>query len=89
MLSQTTENVLKNVRPDSEDLRPEEERVYNLLTVFVGSMDSDQLLKFLHFVTGSTVTPVVKGIKVCFNTTKGLSCVPTASTCSNTLNIST
>ena len=46
VLSQTTENVLKNVRPDSEDLRPEEERVYNFLTVF---QSSDYRIQYMPF----------------------------------------
>ena len=89
VLSPTSENVLKNMQPECEDLRPKEERVYHFLTIYIGSMDGDQLLKFLHFVTGSTVTPVGKGIKVCFNPAQGLSRAPSASTCSNTLTIST
>ena len=89
VLSPTCANVLKNVRAECEDLRPEEERVYNFLTVYIGGLDGDQLLKFLHFVTGSTSTPLGKGIMVSFNSSQGLSCAPHASTCNNTLTIST
>lgn len=67
VLSPTCANVLKNVRAECEDLRPEKERVYNFLTVYIGGLDGDQLLKFLHFVTGSTSTPLGKGIIVSFN----------------------
>lgn len=63
--------------------------MYNFLTVYLGGLDGDQLLKFLHFVTGSTSTPVGRGIVVSFNSSQGLCRAPRASTCNNTLNIST
>ena len=89
VLSLTFAHVLKNVRAECEDLIPEEERVYNFWTVYIGGLDGDQLLKFLHFVTGSTSTPLGKGIMVSFNSSQGLSRAPLASTCNNTLTIST
>ena len=78
VLSPISANVLKNVRAECEDLRPKEERVYNFLTVYIGGLDGDQLLKFLHFVAGSTSTPLSKGIMVSFNSSKGLSRAPHA-----------
>ncbi|KAK3729313.1 hypothetical protein QZH41_011440 [Actinostola sp. cb2023] len=88
-LSPTCETVLQKLKKGSEDLRLEEVRVFNFLTIYVGSMDSNLLRRFLHFVTGSTATPRKPGIKVCFNGAQGLSRVPCASTCSSTLTIST
>ena len=77
VLSATCANVLKNVRTECEDLsRPEEERVYNYLTVYIGGLDGGQLLKFLHFVTGSTSFPLGKGIMVSFNSSQGLNVHP-------------
>ena len=40
-------------------------------------------------MTGSTSTPLGKGIMVSFNSSQGLSRAPHASTCNNTLTIST
>ena len=37
VLSPTCANVLKNVRAEYEDLRPEEEREYKFLTVYIGA----------------------------------------------------
>jgi hypothetical protein len=88
-LSPTWEKVLQKLKKECEDLRPEQQRVFTFLTIYVGSMDNNLLQRFLHFVTGSTATPRFPGIKVCFNGALGLNRVPCASTCSGTLTVST
>ena len=39
VLSPTCENILKSMRPECADLRPDEDRVYFFSTVYIGSMD--------------------------------------------------
>lgn len=84
-LTPTCDKVLQRIQPEMEDLRPSEQRVFHFLTSFVGNMDSEHLLRFVRFVTGSTCTPR-RPILVCFNGSVGLDRAPRAATCSCTLN---
>jgi len=44
--SPTCANMLKNIRAECEDLRPEEEWGYNLLTIYIGDLDVISCLSF-------------------------------------------
>ncbi|XP_020916898.1 uncharacterized protein LOC110254267 [Exaiptasia diaphana] len=87
-LTPTPGKVLKKLLKEHEDLRAEQQRVFNFLTIYVGDMDTNHLRQFLRFVTGSTSTPRKPGIKVSFNGAQSLSRFPSASTCSSTLILS-
>ncbi|KAK3722360.1 hypothetical protein QZH41_003617 [Actinostola sp. cb2023] len=87
-LSPTTRKTIESLQPESSDLKPEQQRVYNFLLRYIGNMDREQLLRFLRFVTGATCAPQ-KPIKVFFNGATGMNRVPNASTCSSTLTIPT
>lgn len=88
-LSPTPEKVLQNVSKYSEDLTSEQQRVFNYLTIYIGDMNTTCLRRFLHFVTGSSASPRRQGITVAFNRAESFSCVPTVSTCSSTITLST
>ena len=76
----TCDKVMQRIQPEMEDLRPSEQCVFYFPTSFVGNMDSEQLIRFVRFVTGSTCTPP-RPILVCFNGSVGLDRAPRAATC--------
>ena len=63
-------------------------RVFGYLLSFVGSLDCDQLRRFLRFVTGGS-TVLGTEIEVTFNTLDGFARRPISHTCTCTLEIST
>lgn len=83
----TVPGVLSALKTQQEDLRPEEETVFYYLQDYVRSLDTDELLNFLLFVTASIHMP--DEISVSFVGTFGLSRRPVAHTCANLLEIST
>ncbi len=64
-----------------------QEKVFNFLLTFVGSMKRNEAQQFLRFVTGSSVCFAVN-ISVSFNTLSGFTRRPIAHTCSSTLQVS-
>ena len=82
VLSPTCANVLKNVRAECEDLRPEEEREYKFLTVYIGVWMVTSCLSSFTLWQGPHELLSVRVYH-------GLSRTPHASTCNNTLTIST
>ena len=65
-----------------------QERVFNFLLTYVGSMKSTEVQQFLRFVTGSSVCSA-KNITVSFNSLSGFTRRPIAHTCSSSLHLST
>ena len=64
-----------------------EERVFEYLQQFVGSMNHDNIRRFLRFTTGSSVCLTSK-INVTFNTLSGFARRPISHTCDNSLELS-
>ncbi|CAG2200752.1 unnamed protein product [Mytilus edulis] len=87
-LNPTPQTVVDKLQRDKEDLRPQEANTLYYLKDFVYSLNSDDLVLFLVFITGSDVLPR-DDIIVTFNTRSGMLRVPVAHTCGNTLELST
>ncbi|OWF36945.1 E3 ubiquitin-protein ligase UPL1 [Mizuhopecten yessoensis] len=68
------------------ELRPEEDRIFYFLKDFVRSLTSEDLIRFLQFVTASSVMPSL-GITVMFHHADGLQRHPIGRTCGNVLDI--
>lgn len=66
---------------------PNEERVYGYLQQYIGSMDGDELRRFVRFTTGSTVCMALK-IQIIFNSMSGIARRPIAHTCTPSLELS-
>ncbi|VDI46685.1 Hypothetical predicted protein [Mytilus galloprovincialis] len=81
----TPQTVVNKVHSDKEDLK---RLTLYYLKDFVYSLNSDDLVLFLVFITGSDVLPR-DDIIVTFNTRSGMLRVPVAHTCGNTLELST
>ena len=66
---------------------PTQEKVFNFLLAFIGTMRADEVQRFLRFVTGSSVC-LSGSITICFNTLSGFSRRPIAHTCARSLHLS-
>jgi len=64
-----------------------EERIFNYLIQFVGSLNATDVQKFLRFTTGSSVC-IARPMHVVFNNVEGLACRPIGHTCDCTLELS-
>ena len=82
----TAEKVIDKLTTEADDLRPHEETVLYYLKDFLYSLNTDDLVLFLQFVTGSDVLPY-DPIVIVFNQRVGLQRVPVAHTCGNTLEL--
>jgi HECT-domain (ubiquitin-transferase) len=82
----TPEKVKAVMTAEEADLRQEQINCMYYLQQFVGRLDQEELSKFLHFVTGSSVMP--ENILVRFNTLTGALRRPIAHTCTNVLELS-
>ncbi|CAG2225217.1 unnamed protein product [Mytilus edulis] len=87
-LNPTPQTVVDKLQRDKEDLRPQEANTLYYLKDFVYSLNSDDLVLFLVFITGSDVLPR-DDIIVTFNTRSGMLRVPVAHTFGNTIELST
>ena len=71
---------------DPNVLNPNEDRSWNCLRRYIGSMTCDELRTFLRFVTGSCVIRADK-VNIIFNALDGLARRPVSHTCSYTLEV--
>ena len=71
---------------DPDVLNSNEDRTWNYLRRYIGSMTCDELRTFLRFVTGSCVIRADK-VKIIFNALDGLARRPLSHTCSYTLEL--
>ncbi|XP_067660955.1 uncharacterized protein [Haliotis asinina] len=83
----TPTKVVDCILAEGEYIRPEEEKVLYFLKQFVRGLDQEDLMSFLHFVTGSIHMPD-GGIKVSFTKLAGELRRPIVHTCSNLIEIS-
>ncbi|XP_069131679.1 uncharacterized protein [Argopecten irradians] len=85
-LAPTPSRVSDLLRTDHQ-LRPEEDRIFYFLKDFVLSLSShEDLIRFLQFVTGSSVMPSL-AITVIFHHADGLQRHPIGRTCGNVLEL--
>ena len=68
-------------------LNQSQARIFSYLQQYIGNMRSDEVQRFLRFVTGSSVC-VSNDIKITFNTLSGLARRPISHTCTYTLELS-
>lgn len=71
----------------AETAQPNQDRVCAYLRQYIGSMDGDELRRFLRFVTGSTIC-MSKKITITFNNNTGIARRPIAHTCDPSLELS-
>ena len=83
----TPERVAAVIASDKDDLTAEEDRTMYFLKEFVATLDSDSVMAFLIFVTGSMYQP--DKITVTFNKLTGIQRRPVSHTCSNVLELPT
>ncbi len=87
-INATPGQILTSLLCNLEELNPAQARVFNFLLMFIGNMKtSEEVQRFLRFVTGSSVS-VGKGISVTFNSLEGAARRPIAHTCSCELELS-
>lgn len=85
-LKPTKENVLASIITEV-DLTPKQELTLYFLKSFIVSLSTLHLERFLRYVTGSPTAP--DKITVAFNNATGSARLPSSSTCSNVLVLST
>ena len=86
-INATPGQVIKSISFKTEELNPAQTRVFNFLLSFIGNMTSEEVRRFLRFVTGSSVA-VSKNISIIFNSLSGAARRPIAHTCSCELELS-
>ncbi|XP_069104523.1 ubiquitin-protein ligase E3A-like [Argopecten irradians] len=86
-LKPTPSRVISLLKTEHDLLRPEQDRVLYFLKDFVRTLSSEDLTRFLQFVTGSCVMPTSGGITVCFHHAQGLLRYPIGRTCGNVLSL--
>ena len=86
-LKPTREKILSKLQTP-EDLTPAQETTFYHLKNYITNADPEKMERFLRYTTGSTTVPR-EPIKVSFNSAVGLLRLPGASTCSNTVCLST
>ena len=83
-LSASPGKVLELLSRTEDSTDGDEGRVFEYLVQYIGQMRSDEVQRFLRFVTGSSVCSTDK-IEVSFNKLKGMARRPIAHTCSSLL----
>lgn len=86
-LSASPSKVIEMIQ-EPEEMSSAQLRVFGYLIQFVGSLNIDDLRKFLRYVTGASVCSAIP-ISVTFTGASGLGRAVGAHTCSNTLSLPT
>ena len=86
-LNATPQRIL-SVIEEPEVENESQARVFIYLKKFIGNMKSEELRRFLRFVTGTSVL-LPEGIIICFNSNSGLMRRPIVHTCSCSLELPT
>lgn len=84
----TTKKIIDCIKPCYEDLTNDESRVLHYLLMFVASLDQDEMLEFLFFVTGTYSLSFDTKITINFNKLHENLRRPISHTCGNTLELS-